>query len=57
MKIFGAIVAVCLAIFLFYQAHSIEGITLERLGYIAAAVILIVVTIAVFVPKRPDEDR
>ncbi len=55
MKIFGAIVAICLALFLFYQAHGIDGITLERLGYIAAAVILIVVTVFIFVPPKTHE--
>jgi hypothetical protein len=57
MKILGAIVAVCLAMFLFYQANDIEGITLLRLGYIASGVVLIVITIAVFVPPKTDEHR
>ncbi|WP_271274137.1 hypothetical protein [Aliamphritea hakodatensis] len=55
MKILGAVVAVCLALFLFYQAHGMPGLSLERLGYIAGAVILIVVSIIVFVPPREDQ--
>ncbi|WP_372834081.1 hypothetical protein [Pontibacterium sp.] len=57
MKILGAIVAVCLAIFLFYQAHGMEGISLARFGYILGAVVLIVVTVIIFVPEKPDEQE
>ena len=55
MKILGAIVAVCLALFLFFQAHNMEGIGLARFGYIAGAIILLVVTIFIFVPVKKDE--
>jgi len=57
MKIFGAIVAVCLALFLFYQAHDMSGISLERIGYIGGAVILIFVTIFLFVPPQNGEQQ
>ncbi len=55
MKIFGAIVAICLALFLLFEAHDMGGISLARFGYIGAAVILIVVTIFLFVPVKTDE--
>jgi len=55
MKIFGAIVAICLAFYLFYEAHGMTGMSLERFGYIFGAVILIVVTLFIFVPARNDE--
>ncbi|MCV6611387.1 MAG: hypothetical protein OIF55_11510 [Amphritea sp.] len=57
MKILGAIVAICLAVFLFFQAHDMEGMSLARFGYIAAAIILIVVTIFIYVPPQQDRDR
>lgn len=55
MKIFGAIVSICLALYLFFEAHGMGGVSLERLGYIAGAIILIVVTIFLFVPVKKDE--
>lgn len=57
MKIFGAIVAICLAVYLFYQAHGMEGMGLERFGYIFGAIVLIVVTILIFVPAQHDEQE
>ncbi len=57
MKIFGAIAAVCLALFLFVEANSMEGISLLRLGYIAGAVVLVVTTIILFVPPKTDEEE
>ncbi|MEH6627739.1 MAG: hypothetical protein V7739_14940 [Motiliproteus sp.] len=57
MKIFGAIVSICLALFLLFEAHGLGGISLERFGYIGAAVILIVVTIFLFVPVKTDEQE
>lgn len=57
MKIIGAIVAVCLSLYLFYLAHGMEGIGIERFGYILGAVILIVATITVFVPDKKDDQQ
>lgn len=57
MKVLGAIVAICLAAFLLFQAHDMEGIGLARLGYIAAAIILVVVTIFIFVPPQQEGDK
>ena len=57
MKIVGAIVAVCLSLYLFYLAHGMEGIGIERFGYILGAVILIVATITVFVPDKKDDQQ
>ena len=54
MKIFIAIVVACLAAFLFHHAYGIEGVSLERLGYIAGGVISIVVVLALFIPKQED---
>jgi hypothetical protein len=56
MKILTALVAIFLALFLFYQAHDMPGISLERFGYIGGAVILLFVTVVLFLPKQ-DEDR
>lgn len=55
MKIFGAIVALCLAIYLFFEAHGMEGMGLARFGYIVGAVVLIAVTVFLFVPENRDE--
>ena len=55
MKIFGAIVAICLAMYLFYEANAMDGVSLERFGYIGAGCILVVVTIFLFVPEKKDE--
>ena len=54
MKIFIAIVVACLAVFLFHHAYGIEGVSLERLGYIAGGVISVVVVLALFIPKLED---
>lgn len=55
MKILGAIVAICLSLYLFYQAHGMEGMGLARFGYIVGAVILIVATLIAFIPPKEDE--
>ena len=55
MKIFGSIVSVLLALFLFFEANGMEGISLERIGYIGVGVILIVVPIFIFVPVKIDD--
>lgn len=56
MKIFGAIVAICLAGYLFYEAHDMQGMSLGRFGYIVGAVVLVAVTIFLFVPENRDEE-
>ena len=55
MKIFSAVVALCLAVFLFFLAHDMEGISLLRMGYIVGAVCLLTLTHFLFVPPRTDE--
>ncbi|WP_421870240.1 hypothetical protein [Motiliproteus sp.] len=57
MKIVGAIVSLCLAFYLFFQANNMSGVGLERFGYIAAGVILIVATIFVFIPMNKDKQE
>lgn len=57
MKIFAAIVAACLAAFLFYEAYAIQGISLQRFGYIGGAVILVFVVLILFLPKQDDEQQ
>jgi len=52
MKILIAIALACLAAFLFYQGYGIEGVSLERMGYIAGGVIAAVATLALLVPKQ-----
>ncbi|WP_165840091.1 hypothetical protein [Motiliproteus coralliicola] len=54
MKIIGAIISICLAFYLFFQANAMTEISLERLGYIAGGVILVVATIFVFIPMNKD---
>ncbi|TWX67895.1 hypothetical protein ESZ36_11435 [Colwellia demingiae] len=54
MKIFIAIMVACLAVFLFHHAYGIEGVSLERLGYIAGGVISVVVVLALFIPKQEE---
>lgn len=55
MKIFGAIVSICLALYLLFEANGMGGFSLERFGYIGGAIILIVVPIFIFVPVKKDE--
>ncbi|WP_198560099.1 hypothetical protein [Colwellia sp. Bg11-28] len=43
-----------MAAFLFHHAYGIEGVSLERLGYIAGGVISVVVVLALFIPKLED---
>lgn len=57
MKILVAVIAACLAIFLFYQAHEMPGFSLERFGYIGGAVVLIVAIFVLFLPKQDDEEQ
>ncbi|WP_085297407.1 hypothetical protein [Cognaticolwellia mytili] len=57
MKIFIAIVVACLAAFLFYHAYGIEGVSLERFGYIAGGVISAVIVLALFIPKLEDGEE
>lgn len=55
MKILGAIVSICLALYLFIEANSMGGFSLERIAYIAGGIILIIVPIFVFVPVKNDD--
>ncbi len=55
MKILSAVVALCLAAFLFFLAHDMEGISLLRMGYIVGAVSLLTLTLFLFVPPKTDE--
>ncbi|WP_290701424.1 hypothetical protein [Amphritea sp.] len=55
MKIFSAVVALGLAVFLFFQAHDMEGISLLRMGYIVGGVSLLTLTLFMFVPPKTDE--
>ncbi len=57
MKIFGAIVSICLALYLFFEANEMGGVSLERFGYIVGGVILVVVTIFLFLPVKKDEQE
>jgi hypothetical protein len=57
MKIFLAIVLACLAAFLFHHAYGIEGVSLERFGYIAGGVISAVIVLALFIPKLEDGEE
>ncbi|WP_170167467.1 hypothetical protein [Amphritea balenae] len=57
MKIISAVIAVCLAGFLFFMAHDMEGISLMRLGYIAGAVCLITWTMFLFVKPQGHEEE
>ncbi|MEH6579879.1 MAG: hypothetical protein V7731_22720 [Amphritea sp.] len=56
MKIFSAIVAVCLSVYLLLEAHDMGGISLERIGYLIAAISLLVITIFLFVPVKKDNE-
>ncbi len=57
MKIFLAIVVACLAVFLLHHAYGIEGVTLERWGYIAGGVISVLVVLVLFIPKQEDGEE
>ena len=57
MKIFSAVVALCLAFFLFFQAHDMEGISLLRMGYIVGGACLLTLTLFIFVPPKTDESE
>ena len=57
MKVFSAIVALCLSALLFFQAHNMEGVSLMRMGYIAGAIILLTMTIFLFVPQNHGKDQ
>jgi hypothetical protein len=57
MKIFIAIVLASLAAFLFHHAYGIEGVSLERMGYIAGGVISAAIVLALFIPKLEDGEE
>jgi len=54
MKLFIAIMVAALAAFLFHHAYGLEGVSLERWGYIVGGVISVVVVLALFIPKQEE---
>jgi len=57
MKIISAVVAVCLAGYLLFEANDMEGVSLLRMGYIVGAISLVTFTLFMFVPPKDEEQE